>query len=668
MEVTGTELQVLSSASSIKTTGDQTYNSNVSLLAPSENDVAIYTTNSMVRFMGSSITSSGTSLTINSNSFFTADVTSTASIIKLSTGTHEVYGSLNGTETVLILNSVLTGSGYIEKLISSSDNSIINPPPEDESGNILHIGTLDSSSNIVNLKLDLKSEEEFSKLEIDSFTSDSTIFLDVNDEYEVISKIFVLDSSEGFENVEFSNGTNILTDGSIIMGASKALISIGLESGSINKLSLQGFTPTPTPTGTPTGTPTNSPTGTPTQTPTETPTKTPTPTNSPTGTPTQTPTQTPTKTPTPTNSQTITPSTTSPPSTTSSITASPTSSLSLGVSPSQTPSNTPTSSESNTPTQSSSLTLTPTSLPTTTPTQSLGATPPETPLPTTLSSTSAFINTMSGSTTLSPSVEIVPSSSVSVSTSNTQSLTPNLMARPITESVIPQIPISNQPIGTILPSVSSSQSRNIELSCEKKALWHAKLVCNGDVLVDVPPTAPSGAVIETTEPDLEIIQSSDLSTVASLIVNIKLQNPYDDLGGNVDVCLKADDTNDDNLCLGFLDETVNPPEWICEDHCLQKNNDGLYCGKTDHFTNFALLLSGGSSGNGCGSSGDDWITNSWYGDFMLILGCSLAIIMIAVIFIILSSFVTPCRRFIYGKEGARILKTRRNRGTTAQFI
>lgn len=275
---------------------------------------------------------------------------------------------------------------------------------------------------------------------------------------------------------------------------------------------------------------------------------------------------------------------------------------------------------------------------------------------------------MSGSTTLSPSVEIVPSSSVSVSTSNTQSLTPNLMARPITESVIPQIPISNQPIGTILPSVSSSQSRNIELSCEKKALWHAKLVCNGDVLVDVPPTAPSGAVIETTEPDLEIIQSSDLSTVASLIVNIKLQNPYDDLGGNVDVCLKADDTNDDNLCLGFLDETVNPPEWICEDHCLQKNNDGLYCGKTDHFTNFALLLSGGSSGNGCGSSGDDWITNSWYGDFMLILGCSLAIIMIAVIFIILSSFVTPCRRFIYGKEGARILKTRRNRGTTAQFI
>lgn len=48
-------------------------------------------------------------------------------------------------------------------------------------------------------------------------------------------------------------------------------------------------------------------------------------------------------------------------------------------------------------------------------------------------------------------------------------------------------------------------------------------------------------------------------------------------------------------CLGYLDENVKPPTWTCEDTCLSPGKNNQVCGETDHFTNFAILLSGGSS-------------------------------------------------------------------------
>lgn len=46
--------------------------------------------------------------------------------------------------------------------------------------------------------------------------------------------------------------------------------------------------------------------------------------------------------------------------------------------------------------------------------------------------------------------------------------------------------------------------------------------------------------------------------------------------------------NEDNskLCLGYLDE--NKREWYCEDG-LQDCSENYHCGKTDHFTNFAII-------------------------------------------------------------------------------
>ena len=38
---------------------------------------------------------------------------------------------------------------------------------------------------------------------------------------------------------------------------------------------------------------------------------------------------------------------------------------------------------------------------------------------------------------------------------------------------------------------------------------------------------------------------------------------------------------DEARCPGFLDETQNPPNWVCQDDCLEQSDDSV-CGQTDH--------------------------------------------------------------------------------------
>ena len=82
----------------------------------------------------------------------------------------------------------------------------------------------------------------------------------------------------------------------------------------------------------------------------------------------------------------------------------------------------------------------------------------------------------------------------------------------------------------------------------------------------------------------------------------------------VEICLEV--TSREEACLSFFNE--NTQEWECEDPCLQYEGN-LACGTTTHFTNFAILLSGGSgSGAQCGDSENDWILNSGWQDGILI--------------------------------------------------
>ena len=105
----------------------------------------------------------------------------------------------------------------------------------------------------------------------------------------------------------------------------------------------------------------------------------------------------------------------------------------------------------------------------------------------------------------------------------------------------------------------------------------------------------------------------------------------------------------EDACLGFWDESKSPPEWRCEDRCLKKKNDRTLCGKTEHFTNFAILLSG--IDNPCGS--DNYVTGSLKGDMLLIW------LLIGLFILIWALLMVFCRNkairsFFVGQESERI--------------
>jgi hypothetical protein len=70
---------------------------------------------------------------------------------------------------------------------------------------------------------------------------------------------------------------------------------------------------------------------------------------------------------------------------------------------------------------------------------------------------------------------------------------------------------------------------------------------------------------------------------------------------DAEICLVPDDGKKTaESCLGYFDEKAN--DWKCEDTCLSEK-DKMLCGSTSHFTNFAILLSGGQGENGsCGDA------------------------------------------------------------------
>lgn len=69
------------------------------------------------------------------------------------------------------------------------------------------------------------------------------------------------------------------------------------------------------------------------------------------------------------------------------------------------------------------------------------------------------------------------------------------------------------------------------------------------------------------------------------------------------VCLGASFAPDESVCLGYYDEDNR--SWKCQDECLEQVSPSFWCGKTDHFTNFAILLRGSSSKeNRCGADKD----------------------------------------------------------------
>ena len=394
-------------------------------------------------------------------------------------------------------------------------------------------------------------------------------------------------------------------------------------------------------------------------------------------------TPTPTPTTTKTISGSVTPTTTNTTTTTLSPTfsATTTSTLSSTFSASTTPASA--TSDTATTTKSHSVTTTSTATPTfttgtatpsitsSTPSPTISVTPsmPGTTGPsptvttsptTTLSlstlpsaaSTESFVSSPSSSS--SPSPSITSESSQTPTQSSTQSTTPTptkllpVGQKTININDIPSQSNTNKILYIPLPSTSSSVSRNVFYQDQ----------------VIIPEFAPSGIEIIVDDPNPDIYYSSNnIQFVSSIVVNINLIDGSNNLGGSVEICFKSN-SNSDQVCLGYLDESKN--EWVCEDECPDEKN-GFYCGKTDHFTNFALLLDGGSNTNSkCSGDNDGLVTGSWYGDLFLAIGC-VVFMSLCILIIIISASIPAIDSLIYGTEGRRIRKLRTVQRTTNEM-
>ena len=151
-------------------------------------------------------------------------------------------------------------------------------------------------------------------------------------------------------------------------------------------------------------------------------------------------------------------------------------------------------------------------------------------------------------------------------------------------------------------------------------------------------------IVQSPDPIFNDIIS--LREVLSPVFDIRATSA---LSESVEICMKVTsdaESQKKDRCLGFIDESRSPPRWTCEDECLEENSDGLLCGKTKHFTNFAILL--GATGGDCDDF--DYITGSMNGDLILVASIVAFIVAIAC-FILACSYLKPGKVIIYGKRG-----------------
>lgn len=199
-----------------------------------------------------------------------------------------------------------------------------------------------------------------------------------------------------------------------------------------------------------------------------------------------------------------------------------------------------------------------------------------------------------------------------------------------------------------------------------------QVFCNRTLIIDTQIKAPNGQPILISRPQSDLVGASDgLSDVDSPIVNITLAQEGEDgvsqrLGGHIEICLRPFEM-DRQHCLGYLDESRRPPEWRCQDVCLQEKS-GLMCGRTDHLTAFALLLTLElPHGRSPCSAFTGYVTGTPYGDMGLILGTAALMVVLGVC-LCLAVNIPHLRTLILGSEGDRIARSRVARRKMSQWL
>lgn len=126
--------------------------------------------------------------------------------------------------------------------------------------------------------------------------------------------------------------------------------------------------------------------------------------------------------------------------------------------------------------------------------------------------------------------------------------------------------------------------------------------------------------------------------------------------GDVKICLKnTGSAKSGDSCLGYIDESSG--KWKCEDHCLNQEKNDYLCGKTNHFTSFAILFGGIAKKNGGCKSNDDYILDNTNDDVILSFSVLAFVCLVGLIFAIVMT-MTPLKRYLYGKEGYRVYSLR----------
>lgn len=182
-------------------------------------------------------------------------------------------------------------------------------------------------------------------------------------------------------------------------------------------------------------------------------------------------------------------------------------------------------------------------------------------------------------------------------------------------------------------------------------------------MVTVLTTTDVPIVISPGDPVL--IAEAGLDDVVSAVVDVRLLDGTE--VPDTEICLRVSSDVDDNSCLAFIDESLSPPEWRCEDSCLTYDSSTAQaCGNTDHFTNFAILLDGGSAGGSpCDSSDGDFITGVWWGDLTLAASTVGCMVCCGLVFVVFVSIFPPARKLFLGDAGYQAVRMRTM--TNAEF-
>ena len=353
-----------------------------------------------------------------------------------------------------------------------------------------------------------------------------------------------------------------------------------------------------------------------------------------------------TATATPTSTPSTSPTSTGTASTSSTSTGTP--SATATATPTSTPSTSSTSTSTGTSTSTASSSSTNNILsPTPTSTRSLqAATPTSTPSSSNTSTSTASSSTPSFATGTSSSTSTASSSftssfSASRSSSNSTSLLEMLGPVPEhQEDNNPYPPIRStslpilyndysssdpfaDPLSQIFLLPVSSQQRNSLSSTEITFVSS-----NGQIVLITLPfgSVPEGSSILISE-ITDRVPSNSLSNVVDITLRAKNQSEIQP-ADSVEICFEMkfqSKSEDESACLAYFAQSKR---WSCEDKCL-KRKDRLICGKTDHFTNFAILL-GGIHSNSCSGESVNSVI-AWLSFALIILAISIFVFSILVI-------------------------------------